>query len=369
MNFWQPINPSTKIAFLFLMYSSQVVAQQIPQTICFYYNWYGSKSIDGENHHWKHPVMPENDKDTTSKIFQGNGDIGANYYPELGEYSSADSLVIKKHVQQMASAGFSIVAVTWLGKDDYTYKSLSLIFKYAAQSNLKICFQIEPCVRKSALATVNEMQFVIEQFGNLPAFYRDEKSKRPMFFVYDSYVIPASEWNKVLSKANDELLFRNTKYDSDVIGLFCGKEDTAFFQKAGFDGIYTYFASRGFTYGADPENWKYLKSFADKLQLKFIPSVGPGYNDNRIRPWNKNNTKEREKGKYYDRFFEDALGCDLDWIGLTSFNEWHEGTQIEPAQSYQFKDAIYLDYEGLPEDYYLTRTRYWLNKWNISKIK
>jgi len=86
--------------------------------------------------------------------------IGANYYPELGEYSCADSLVIKKHMQQMASAGFSIVAVTWLGKDDYTYKSLSLIFKYAAQSNLKICFQIEPCVRKTALSTVNEMQFI-----------------------------------------------------------------------------------------------------------------------------------------------------------------------------------------------------------------
>jgi glycoprotein endo-alpha-1,2-mannosidase len=369
MIYWQLKIPSTKIAFLFLMFSYKVFAQQVPNSVCFYYNWYGSKAVDGDNYHWKHPVMPENDKDTTKKLFLGNGDIGANYYPSTGEYSNCDSNVIKLHMQQIASAGFSIVAVTWLGKDDYTYKSLSLIFKYAARNNLKICFQIEPCVRKSALATVNEMQFVIEQFGDLPAFYRDENSKRPMFFVYDSYVIPASEWNKALNKSNDELLFRNTKYDSDVIGLFCWKEDTAFFQKAGFDGIYTYFASRGFTFGANPENWKYLKSFADKLHLKFIPSVGPGYNDNRIRPWNKKNTKDREKGRYYDRLFEDALSCNLEWIGVTSFNEWHEGTQIEPAQSYQFKDAIYLDYEGLPEDYYLTRTKYWLNKWSISKIK
>lgn len=369
MKFVESIIHSTKLLFLFLLLFGKLQAQQIPHSVCFYYNWYGSKAIDGDNYHWKHPVMPENDKDTTSKIFQGDGDIGANYYPKLGEYSCADSLVIKKHMQQMASAGFSIVAVTWLGKDDYTYKSLSLIFKYAVQSNLKICFQIEPCVRKTALSTVKEISFVIDYFGKEPAFYRDEKTNKPMFFVYDSYMIDAGEWNKLLSYTSDELLFRRTKYDSDVIGLFCWKEDTAFFQKAGFDGIYTYFASRGFTYGANPDNWKYLKSFADGLHLKFIPSVGPGYNDNRIRPWNKKNTKDRAKGAYYDRFFEAAVTSNLDWIGVTSFNEWHEGTQLEPAQPYKFDDTLYLDYEGLPEDYYLIRTNYWLNKWHLSKIK
>ncbi|MFM7015215.1 MAG: glycoside hydrolase family 99 protein [Bacteroidota bacterium] len=359
----------TKLTILLLLFVIHLNAQPVPHSVCFYYNWYGSKANDGENYHWKHPVMPENDKDTTKKLFPGNGDIGANYYPSAGEYSNCDSNIIKLHMQQLASAGFSIVVVTWLGKDDYTYKSLPLIFNYAEKNHLKISFQIEPCVRKSAIATVNEMQFIINQFGNEPAFYRDEKTNKPMFFVYDSYVIPANEWNKVFSRTNDELLFRNTKYDADVIGLFCWKEDTAFFQQAGFDGMYTYFASRGFTFGSNPDNWNYLQDFADRRQLKFIPSVGPGYNDNRIRPWNKKNTKDREKGAYFDRFFEDAIKCNLDWIGVTSFNEWHEGTQIEPAKSYQYNDAIYLDYEGLPDDYYLTKTRYYLQKWNLSRLK
>ena len=360
---------SVLLGLLILICPYLVKAQQIPHSVCFYYNWYGSKNSDGDNHHWKHPVMPENDKDTTTKMFLGNGDIGANFYPSAGEYSNCDTNVIKLHMQQIASAGFSIVAVTWLGKDDYTYKSVPLLLKYAAINNLKICFQIEPCVRKTALSTVKEMEFLIQPFGNEIAFYRDDKTNRPMFFVYDSYMIPASEWNKVLGSVNDELLFRNTKYDADVIGLFCWKEDTAFFQQAGFDGIYTYFASRGFTFGANPDNWIYLKSFADKQHLKFIPSVGPGYNDNRIRPWNKKNTKDREKGIYYDEFFKAAIACNLDWIAVTSFNEWHEGTQLEPAQTYQSKDLKYLDYEGLPEDFYLTRTSYWLNKWQSPKIK
>jgi glycoprotein endo-alpha-1,2-mannosidase len=296
------------------MFSIRVKAQQIPHSVCFYYNWYGSNAIDGDNYHWKHPVMPENDKDTNKKIFPGSGDIGANYYPSAGEYSNCDSLVIKKHMQQLASAGFSIVAVTWLGKDDYTYKSLPLIFKYAKTNNLKICFQIEPCVRKTAMMTVEQMIFLVNQFGSEESFYRDEKSNKPLFFVYDSYMIDAGEWNKVFGGNSNETIFRKTIYDSDIIGLFCWKEDTAFFQKAGFDGIYTYFACRGFTFGANPDNWNYLKTFANKLHLKFIPSVGPGYNDNRIRPWNKKNTKDREKGEYYDHFLRKQ--SNLTSIGL-----------------------------------------------------
>ena len=33
----------------------------------------------------------------------------------------------------------------------------------------------------------------------------------------------------------------------------------------------------------------------------FVPSVGPGYKDTGIRPWNYMNTKEREGGEYYER--------------------------------------------------------------------
>lgn len=38
----------------------------------------------------------------------------------------------------------------------------------------------------------------------------------------------------------------------------------------------------------------------------FIPSVGPGYDDRRIRPWNVENTRNREDGKYYQKMFEMA---------------------------------------------------------------
>ena len=49
---------------------------------------------------------------------------------------------------------------------------------------------------------------------------------------------------------------------------------------------------------------------------------------------------------------------------ITSFNEWHEGTQIEPAVRKQIPGFTYLDYQPLSADYYLKRTADWIGKWH-----
>ena len=329
--------------------------------ICFYYNWYGSVKVDGSPWHWEHPIMPQNDKDTTSGFYPGNGNIGANYYPEAGEYSSADSAVIEKHMQQIASAGIGVIAVTWLGQDDYTYKSVPLILNAANRFRIKVCFQIEPCVRKSALATRNAVEFLITQFGKHPAFFKNLETNKPLFFVYDSYVIAASDWKEVFG-INGKNTIRNTVFDADMIGLWVTKDEQKFFLESGFDGFYTYFAASNFTYGSSPANWPQLKKWADENAKIFIPSVGPGYIDDRVRPWNAKNTKSRENGAYYDRMFQAALDSKANWISITSFNEWHEGTQIEPAKPFMHENFKYEDYQTQNPDFYLLKTKFWLRK-------
>jgi glycoprotein endo-alpha-1,2-mannosidase len=336
-------------------------AQLNYHAFCFYYNWYGSPELNGKPWHWAHPVMKKNDSDTTTGYFPGHGDIGSDYYPQLGEYSNADSTVIDQHMQQIASAGIGVIAVTWLGQEDYTFKSVPIILNAAGHYGIKVCFQIEPVVRKSALATRNAVEFIIREFGSYPAFYRNSQSKRPIFFVYDSYVITAKEWSSVFGKDGEHTI-RNTPFDADMIGLWVTENEQKFFLESGFDGFYTYFASEGFTFGSTPSNWLSLQKWADENHKIFIPSVGPGYSDNRIRPWNSANTKDREKGNYYDRMFRMALRSNLKMIGITSFNEWHEGTQIEPAVPFSTGKFNYSNYDPLPPDYYLKRTKYWLEK-------
>jgi molybdenum cofactor synthesis domain-containing protein len=130
-----------------------------------------------------------------------------------------------------------------------------------------------------------------------------------------------------------------------------------------FDGCYTYFATDSFTYGSTIGNWPKLAEWAQQNDKLFIPSVGPGYIDLRIRPWNDVNTRDRQNGAYYDREFAAAVAARPPIVSITSFNEWHEGTQIEPAVPKQIPDFKYLDYTPHDPEYYLDRTGYWVDRY------
>ena len=123
--------------------------------------------------------------------------------------------------------------------------------------------------------------------------------------------------------------------------------------------FYTYFAANGFTHGSSWKHWRSLQDFAVRNSLLFVPSVGPGYVDTRIRPWNGQTTRDRRKGVYYDMAWRTALAAGPRMVSITSFNEWHEGTQIEEAvPKTSANDGFeYRSYEPHEPDFYLLKTR------------
>lgn len=74
----------------------------------FYYSWYGNPQFDGKYIHWNHPVLEHWDPRIAKNYPQGRhappDDIGSNFYPELGSYSSRDPSVIETHMRQISSA-------------------------------------------------------------------------------------------------------------------------------------------------------------------------------------------------------------------------------------------------------------------------
>lgn len=66
-----------------------------------------------------------------------------------------------------------------------------------------------------------------------------------------------------------------------------------------------------------------------KYNLIRFTIFGNRYDDTRIRPWNAKNKKDRRNGEYYDQMWKSAIELDVPFISITSYNEWHEGTQIE----------------------------------------
>lgn len=74
----------------------------------FYYIWFGNPKFDGKYVHWDHLQLPHWDSKVAQGYPQGRhippDDIGSNFYPSLGAYSSKDPSVLQAHMQQLRTA-------------------------------------------------------------------------------------------------------------------------------------------------------------------------------------------------------------------------------------------------------------------------
>lgn len=159
----------------------------------------------------------------------------------------------------------------------------------------------------------------------------------PVVYLYDSYLSEEKDWAKVLWDSSVSPPVRQSH--AFIIGLAVEKKHLGEVQRSGFHGIYTYFVAKGFSYGSDTKHWEYICDFCHENDMDFVPSVGPGYDDSRVRPWNGGNTHIRNDGVYYREYMNAARACHekavkkgrSSVVSITSYNEWHEGTQIEPS--------------------------------------
>ncbi|KAK0427203.1 hypothetical protein QR680_010111 [Steinernema hermaphroditum] len=351
-----------------------------PSIQIFYYPWYGNPQVDGKWFHWNHKYIPHWSKTADGGLPPDHSppaDIGANFYPELGPYSSRDNKTIEKHMKWISAAGIDVVVVSWYPKNMSDEQGepwdtlMPTLLDYCESFKLKLAFHLEPYKTRSAESVRNDLVYIIDKYGKHPALYRmppkgkakaqgksdvavEEKTKElPLFYVYDSYLVDTNDWRR-LATSDGDVTIRETEYDAVLLGLVVKEQDRLEIQKSGFDGMYTYFAADGFSYGSKMDNWPAMSEFCKKHDLIFSPSVGPGYDDRRVRPWNGINRRERNNGVYYKEHFKMAHTAKADIVSITSFNEWHEGTQIEPA--IPFKDANvthydYIAYDKGPEQY------------------
>ncbi len=351
----------------------------------FYYMWYGNPDFDSRYYHWNHPYLPHW-KTNIAKKFPTHShtppdDIGASFYPQLGCYSSRDPAVIEAHVYQLRQAGIGVVSVSWYPEgmaDDQGFPPdplVPILLEIAQAYSVKVTIHIEPYKGRSPMSVRGDLKYILENYSSHPAFYKHlhvdtvtgDARQLPLIYVYDSYLNTANEWAEVLKTGKPNSI-RGTELDCLMIGLLVERSHQQLIVGGGFDGFYTYFASNGFCYGSTTTNWRLLADFAKKNSLIFIPSFGPGYNDLRVRPWNTVNEKPRRDGEYFKEMAQTAVRTRVSLRGggggggggivsLTSFNEWHEGTQIESAIPKVIGAYTYTNYEPNSPDFYLQLTR------------
>ncbi|MEN3360764.1 MAG: glycoprotein endo-alpha,2-mannosidase [Mycobacteriales bacterium] len=307
----------------------------------FYYPWYGSPAVAGSYRHWPQGGhTPPND-------------IGSNYFPVRGAYDSGDTAVLDQHMAWLNQAGVGVAVVSWWGQGSYEDNLVPAILAAADRHGIKVAWHIEPYGGRTAVSTVADINYINSRYGGSPAFYRDAAhGNRSAFYVFESLSIP--DWT-VLDQVRATAIVLAQTTDTSKVGHF--------------GGMYTYDGIAG----ATAPGWANASAFCKANGLVWSPSIAPGYIDDRAVPGNTTPTLNRDNGAAYDREWSNALGAGTGgpptWVSITSFNEWHEGSQIEPASANPPAGQGYLTYAGAygtsgaaSETSYLDRTRFWVNQ-------
>ena len=111
----------------------------------FYYNWYGNPQFDKTYRHWNHDVLPHWSDKTWDNLppYDGKEDIGANFYPSLGAYSSNDTTIIESHMKMIQKSGVGTISISWWGINSFEDLNIIAIMNAADKYRLKVNFHIE----------------------------------------------------------------------------------------------------------------------------------------------------------------------------------------------------------------------------------
>ncbi len=317
----------------------------------FYYPWYRTPDVDAHWDHWEegqfHPPL----------------DISSDYYPVLGAYSIADPAVLAQHFAWLRKAGIGIIISSWWGQHSSEDQAVGLMLDVAERYGVKVAFHIEPYSGRTADRLVSDIQYLYSHYGDHPAFYRTTASSRwspdarskGLFFVWaigvpdnDSPGVEATYWQPALDAIHNlpdgGLVIAHTTEGDWVDG-------------GHFDGLYNYAT----LHLDEHNNFSWARSLPPDAW--YVPSVIPGFSARRIR-YPPEDFVPRENGATYAEQWGAALGTGVEpaLVTITSFNEWHEGTQIEPAAvgATNGFGYTYEDYDALPVDGYLTLTGQWV---------
>ena len=154
------------------------------------------------------------------------------------------------------------------------------------------------------------------------------------------------DWRSALAGLSGVRVFANTPLAGKAL-------------KGGFQGIYTYDV---LVY--DGRSFPRMCENARQAGLLCAPSVGPGFDARRAT--GDPRVRERNDGRWYDHMWQAAVRASPDLVTITSYNEWHEGTQIEAARP---SNGLYSCYDGAwgldgrrAQRAYIDRTSYWVGR-------
>ena len=323
------------IGSVVLMVSVQCVAAEPPVSqsilLAHYMPWYQAKpSSDSWGWHW---TMNAYDPDG---IDDGRRQIASHYYPLIGPYDSGDRDVLEFHLLTMKMAGIDGVIVDWYGLEDFRdypllHRNTQRLVDQAGRLGMKfaICYEdqtISALVKAERIAPSQQVSHAASEIEWLAKhwFTREHYvhvDERPVLLSFGQSGLSDEQWSDCLERVNQPVAYFSQHHRrAAAVGAFDwpvpgeGLNAVVRFQTK----------SRDWPYAIPVAFPRFIDIYAE---AKVHASWG------RI---------EDEDGRTFQDSMQRALTMAAPLVQIATWNDWGEGTCVEPSREFDYRDLEVL---------------------------
>ncbi len=310
-----------------------------PLVLAHYMPWFRAEK-SGDRMIWEHWQWTGNGPrhDPNTVLTNGHRDISSVYYPLIGPYDGRDRAVLEYHLLTAKAAGIDGFVADWYGPDTYTDQVFAELLAAAERCGMGVAICLEekaffppytPAATRADVlnATERHIRRVTDRYAASASYLR--RDNRPLVFLFsasgDSPLGPVTLAPKELA---------------DVLSRF--SNNPVFFMREHFEPGYAGIARGNFAWCGDAayREWFYRTMRDMKRDGKVDFSVGaasPGFDDTGVWGWgNGPRVTDRRGTLEFETNWIDVIHGAPDAVQIVTWNDFEEGTTIEPAESYGF---------------------------------
>ena len=354
----------------------------------------GSKSVPTPEPASAPKPLPEPSVPQSDSFFQEDYLVGAYYFlrsnrgnqylrnqlqppqpPQLGDYDGGDRDVISQHLEWSREANINLWVTGWRGpnsKEDSMIRNSIMKHKDLPGTKIALLYETHTRIGLNGDTGLNniyaDVEFIAQTYFNDPNYLRIDR--RPVLYLYLSRLLYKNRVLEQVLTLMRQAAADNGGHDIYIIGdqaFGAAPQPGTFYSPFDLlDSVTSYdvygdigrggYAEQGGVMAYNNKQKKWHDAALAHRDCGFIPSVTPGFNGGpRHSPLSRKVHEAADFGSLFRRLLDNALdladSSGSRMVMITSWNGFHDDTQIEPVKEATVTEQAVGSYNQMQLDY------------------